>query len=160
MSNRVGHGYDVHRLVSGRELIIGGVRISHEKGLLGHSDADVLLHAVCEALLGAAALGDIGRHFPDTDEKNKNISSRELLRKVEALLTAENFSITNVDATIIAQEPRLAPYVAEMIGNIAADLTIPRSGVSVKARTNEGLGDIGEGRGIAAHAVASIVSKA
>lgn len=154
---RVGHGYDIHRLVTGRELIIGGVKIPYAKGLLGHSDADVLLHAICEALLGAAALGDIGAHFPDSDERYKNISSRELLRKVKQLLGAAGFSLVNVDATLIAQSPRLAPYVPEMVVNIAGDLSLPETSVSVKARTNEGLGEIGRSEGIAAHAVASIV---
>ena len=154
---RVGHGYDIHQLVTGRELIIGGVKIPYAKGLFGHSDADVLLHAICEALLGAAALGDIGAHFPDSDERYKNISSRELLRKVRQLLGAASFSLVNVDATLIAQSPRLAPYVPEMVVNIAGDLSCPETSVSVKARTNEGLGEIGRSEGIAAHAVASIV---
>src|SRR5687768_14345883 len=141
MSNvRVGHGYDVHRLVAGRDLVIGGVSIPHEKGLLGHSDADVLLHAICEALLGAAALGDLGKHFPDSDAQYKDVSSRELLRAVKKLLDRSGFSIVNVDATLIAQAPRLAPYIAEMVRNVAADLDIAESSVSVKARTNEGLG--------------------
>jgi 2-C-methyl-D-erythritol 2,4-cyclodiphosphate synthase len=158
MSNvRVGHGYDVHRLVAGRDLVIGGVSIPHEKGLLGHSDADVLLHAICEALLGAAALGDLGKHFPDSDAQYKDVSSRELLRAVKKLLDRSGFSIVNVDATLIAQAPRLAPYIAEMVRNVAADLDIAESSVSVKARTNEGLGDIGRGEGIAAHAVASVL---
>jgi 2-C-methyl-D-erythritol 2,4-cyclodiphosphate synthase len=154
---RVGHGYDIHRLVAGRELVLGGVTIPHEQGLLGHSDADVLLHAICEALLGAAALGDIGKHFPDSDERYKNISSRELLRKVKQLLDAAGFSLVNVDSTLIAQTPRLAPYIPGMVVNIAGDLSLPETSVSVKARTNEGLGEIGRGEGIAAHAVASIV---
>lgn len=154
---RVGHGYDIHRLVAGRELVLGGVTIPHAQGLLGHSDADVLLHAICEALLGAAALGDIGKHFPDSDERHKNISSRELLRKVKQLLDAAGFSLVNVDSTLIAQAPRLAPYIPEMVVNIAGDLSLPETSVSVKARTNEGLGEIGRGEGIAAHAVASIV---
>jgi 2-C-methyl-D-erythritol 2,4-cyclodiphosphate synthase len=158
MSNvRVGHGYDVHRLVAGRDLVIGGVSIRYEKGLLGHSDADVLLHAICEALLGAAALGDLGKHFPDSDAQYKDVSSRELLRAVKKLLDRSGFSIVNVDATLIAQAPRLAPYIAEMVRNVAADLDIAESSVSVKARTNEGLGDIGRGEGIAAHAVASVL---
>lgn len=156
-SARVGHGYDVHRLVSGRDLTIGGVTIPNDKGLLGHSDADVLLHAICEALLGAAALGDIGKHFPDSDERYKDISSRELLRKVKQLLGQAGFTIVNVDATLIAQTPRLAAYIPEMVANIAGDLALPETGVSVKARTNEGLGEIGRGEGIAAHVVASIV---
>ncbi|MGH8727138.1 MAG: 2-C-methyl-D-erythritol 2,4-cyclodiphosphate synthase [Burkholderiales bacterium] len=155
-SVRVGHGYDVHRLVPGRDLIIGGVAIPYEKGLLGHSDADVLLHAVCEALLGAAALGDIGKHFPDRDARYKDINSRELLRKVRELLDQAGFSVVNVDTTVIAQAPRLAPYIPEMVVNIARDLALPETSVSVKARTNEGLGEIGRGVGIAAHAVASI----
>lgn len=155
--HRVGHGYDIHRLVPDRELVIGGVRIPHERGLLGHSDADVLLHAVCEALLGAAALGDIGRHFPDSDERYRNICSRELLRSVAALIGRAGYRVSNVDATLIAESPRLAPYVEEMRAHIAADLAIETSSVSVKARSNEGLGEIGRSEAIAAHAVASLL---
>ncbi len=150
---RIGTGYDVHRLAEGRELILGGVSIPFEKGLLGHSDADVLLHAVCDALLGAAALGDIGLHFPDSDERYKGISSLELLKKVGDLLTDNRFFINNIDSTIIAQKPRLRPYIDNMRENIAKALKIEVSAVSVKATTEEGLGFTGNGEGIAAQAV-------
>ena len=150
---RIGHGYDVHRLVAGRRLVIGGVEIAHDKGLLGHSDADVLLHAICDALLGAAALGDIGRHFPDSDPKYKGIDSRELLRHAAALLKGKGHRAASVDATIIAEAPRMAPHVAKMVANIASDLGIDASRVNVKATTTEGLGFAGRGEGIAAHAV-------
>jgi 2-C-methyl-D-erythritol 2,4-cyclodiphosphate synthase len=155
---RVGHGYDVHRLVPARALVLGGVTIPYEKGLLGHSDADVLLHAICEALLGAAALGDIGKHFPGADERYKNISSRELLRRVVALVKETGYRIINIDATLVAQSPKLAPYIAQMTEHIAADLEIPVSRVSAKARTNEGLGEIGRGEAIAVYAVAALAS--
>jgi 2-C-methyl-D-erythritol 2,4-cyclodiphosphate synthase len=150
---RVGHGYDVHRLVAGRKLVLGGVEIAHDKGLLGHSDADVLLHAICDALLGAAALGDIGRHFPDSDPKYKGIDSRQLLRHVAALLQERGLRVVNVDATIVAEAPRMAPHVQAMVANIASDLAVGRDGVNVKATTTEGLGFTGRGEGIAAHAV-------
>ena len=150
---RVGHGFDVHRLVAGRKLVIGGVAIEHDKGLLGHSDADVLLHAICDALLGAAALGDIGKHFPDTDERYRGIDSRELLREVCRLLAARGRRIVNVDATIIAEAPRMAPHIPKMVANIANDLAIEPHDVNVKATTTEGLGFAGRGEGIAAHAV-------
>ncbi|HUL94969.1 MAG TPA: 2-C-methyl-D-erythritol 2,4-cyclodiphosphate synthase [Usitatibacter sp.] len=150
---RIGHGFDVHRLVPGRKLVIGGVEIAHDKGLLGHSDADVLLHAICDALLGAAALGDIGRHFPDSDPKYKGIDSRELLRHVAALVGEKGFRVANVDGTIVAEAPRMAPHVAKMVANIASDLGIDAGRVNVKATTTEGLGFAGRGEGIAAHAV-------
>ena len=151
---RIGHGYDVHRLTEGRALILGGVEIPYEKGLLGHSDADVLTHAVMDALLGAAALGDIGKLFPDSDAAYKGISSIELLKRVKERLTEAGFETVNLDATILAQAPKLAPYRDEMHGNIARALDIPVSRVSVKATTEEGLGFTGSGEGIAAHAVA------
>jgi len=153
---RVGHGFDVHQLVAGRACIIGGVNIPHDKGLQGHSDADVLLHAICDALLGAAALGDIGKHFPDTDERYKNISSRQLLQNVAALLQAKYFLIDNIDATVIAETPKLSPYIAQMCANIAEDCNILVSAVNVKATTSEKLGFIGRGEGIAAEAVCLI----
>ena len=151
---RIGHGYDVHRLSEGRALILGGVEIPYEKGLLGHSDADVLTHAVMDALLGAAALGDIGKLFPDSDAAYNGISSIELLKRVKERLTEAGFETVNLDATILAQAPKLAPYRDEMRGNIACALGIPVSRVSVKATTEEGLGFTGSGEGIAAHAVA------
>ncbi|MGV8933330.1 MAG: 2-C-methyl-D-erythritol 2,4-cyclodiphosphate synthase [Gallionellaceae bacterium] len=150
---RIGHGYDVHQLVTGRKLIIGGVEITHDKGLLGHSDADVLLHAICDALLGAAALGDIGKHFADTDAKFKNIDSRILLREVARMLGNEGFRVGNVDATIIAQAPKMAAHIGRMVENIASDLGIPMNAVNVKATTTEKLGFAGRGEGIAAEAV-------
>lgn len=150
---RIGTGYDVHRLVEDRALIMGGVVIPYEKGLLGHSDADVLLHAVMDALLGAAALGDIGKHFPDSNEKYRGISSLELLKEVKRLLDEELFIVENIDATIIAQRPKMAPYLQEMRENIAGVLQIDVSQVNVKATTEEGLGFTGEGLGIAAQAV-------
>ncbi len=150
---RIGTGYDVHRLVEDRALILGGVVIPYEKGLLGHSDADVLLHAIMDALLGAAALGDIGKHFPDSNEKYKGISSMELLREVKKLLDEELFIVENIDATIIAQRPKMAPYLQEMRENIAGVLQIDVSQVNVKATTEEGLGFTGEGLGIASQAV-------
>jgi 2-C-methyl-D-erythritol 2,4-cyclodiphosphate synthase len=153
---RIGQGLDVHAFVAGRKLVIGGVEIPHHKGLAGHSDADVLLHAICDALLGAAALGDIGRHYPDSDPKYSDIDSRMLLRDCAAKLKAQGFKIVNVDATIVAEAPRMAPHVARMIGNIAADLGIQPAAVNVKATTTEQLGFIGRGEGIAALAVALI----
>lgn len=154
---RVGQGFDVHQLVAGRKLIVGGVEIAYDKGLLGHSDADVLLHAICDALLGAAALGDIGRHFSDSDAKYKDIDSRELLREVARLVANEGFRISNVDATIIAQAPKMAPHIGQMVQNIAADLGIAMNAVNVKATTTEKLGYIGRGEGIAAQAVALLL---
>ena len=154
---RIGQGFDVHQLVEGRKLIIGGVEIPYAKGLLGHSDADVLLHAICDALLGAAAAGDIGQHFSDTDARYKNIDSRVLLREVARIVTNAGFRIGNVDATIIAQAPKMAPYITKMVENIAADLGIAIDAVNVKATTTEKLGYTGRGEGIAAQAVALLL---
>lgn len=153
---RVGQGFDVHQLVDGRKLIIGGVDIPHERGLLGHSDADVLLHAICDALLGAAALGDIGRHFPDSDSRYKGIDSRHLLREVARLLKGKGYGVVNLDATIIAQAPMMAPHIPQMVANIAADLEVAADCVNVKATTTEKLGFTGRGEGIAAQAVCLI----
>ena len=150
---RIGHGYDVHRLVPGRELILGGVKIDYELGLLGHSDADVLLHAVSDALLGAAGLRDIGYHFPDTDPKYKGADSRMLLREVREKVTAAGYRISNVDVTMIAQKPKLKPHIEQMMENIAVDLQIDPSRVNVKATTEEHLGFTGEGLGMSCHAV-------
>lgn len=155
---RIGMGYDVHRLVEGRPLVMGGVTIPYELGLLGHSDADVLLHAVADALLGAAALGDIGKHFPDTDPAYKGISSMILLEKVGKLLEENLFYIENIDATIIAQAPKMRPYIDRMRGNIAKALGIGADQVNVKATTEEGLGFTGEGKGISAQAVCLLTS--
>lgn len=157
---RIGQGYDVHRLVEGRRLIIGGVDIPYEKGLLGHSDADVLLHAVMDALLGAAALGDIGQHFPDSDERYKGISSIALLKKVGKILQENGYMIENIDSTVIAQRPKLLPYRPQMAENIAAALGIQKAQVSVKATTEEGLGFTGTGEGISAQAIALLSSVA
>lgn len=157
---RIGQGYDVHRLVEGRKLIIGGVDIPYEKGLLGHSDADVLLHAVMDALLGAAALGDIGQHFPDSDEKYKGISSIALLKEVGKILQENGYMIENIDSTVIAQRPKLLPYRPQMAENIAAALGIEKEQVSVKATTEEGLGFTGTGEGISAQAIALLSSVA
>ena len=156
---RIGHGYDVHRLVEGRKLILGGVYIPWEKGLLGHSDADVLLHALMDALLGAAALGDIGKHFPDTDEQYRGADSMALLRHVCRILSEQGYTVGNVDCTILAQRPKLAPHIQQMRENIASALSVSVDRVSVKATTEEGLGFTGEGLGIAAHAVALINEK-
>ena len=153
---RIGQGYDVHRLVEGRKLILGGVEIPYEKGLLGHSDADVLLHAVMDALLGAAALGDIGQHFPDSDERYKGISSVELLKEVGKILQENGYLIENIDSTVIAQRPKLLPYRPQMAKNIADALGIEPDQVSVKATTEEHLGFTGDGSGMAAHAVALV----
>ena len=153
---RIGQGVDVHAFVEGRKLVIGGVEIPHEKGLDGHSDADVLLHAICDALLGAAALGDIGWHYPDTDPSYRGADSRTLLREVGRKVGAQGYRIVNIDATIIAQAPRMAPHVARMTGNIAADLGLGPAAVSVKATTTEMLGFTGRGEGIAALAVVLI----
>ncbi len=151
---RIGQGYDVHRLVEGRDLILGGVTVPYEKGLLGHSDADVLVHAVMDALLGAAALGDIGQHFPDTDPEYEGISSIALLEKVGALLEEQGYVVENIDATVIAQRPKLAPYRPQMAENIAAALHLEVNQVSVKATTEEGLGFTGTGEGISSQAIA------
>ncbi len=153
---RIGHGYDVHRLARGRKLILGGVEIPYEEGLLGHSDADVLLHAVTDALLGAAGLGDIGRHFPDTDPAYEGIDSRLLLEKTRRLLAERGYAVGNIDCTVIAQRPKLAPYIDRMRQNIAETLEIAGEQVNVKATTEEGLGFTGRGEGIAAHAVCLI----
>ena len=153
---RIGQGYDVHRLVEGRALILGGVTIPWEKGLLGHSDADVLLHALMDALLGAASLGDIGHLFPDTDEQYRGADSRVLLRRVKEVLTQHHFLIGNVDATLVAQKPKIAPYIQQMRQNIADDLEIPLDAVSVKATTEERLGFTGDGSGMSAQAIALI----
>lgn len=150
---RIGMGYDVHKLVEERDLILGGVKIPYELGLLGHSDADVLLHAIMDSLLGAAALGDIGKHFPDTDSKYKGISSIELLKHVGNLLTEHNYKIGNIDATIIAQKPKLAPHIPTMRENIASALNISVDQINVKATTEEGLGFTGEGLGISSQSI-------
>ena len=155
---RIGQGYDVHQLVEGRKLIIGGVDIPYEKGLLGHSDADVLLHAITDALLGAAALGDIGRHFSDADAKYRDIDSRILLREALHLVREQGFRVGNVDATIIAQAPKLAPHIFQMVDNIAADLRVEKSAVNVKATTTEKLGFAGRGEGIAAQALVLLLA--
>lgn len=153
---RIGHGYDVHRLVENRRLVLGGVEIPYEMGLLGHSDADVLLHAVSDALLGAAALGDIGKHFPDTDPEYKDIDSRKLLRHIVNLIQEKGYSVGNIDCTVIAQQPKLKDYIETMRKNIAEDCNIDISCVNVKATTEEGLGFTGDGSGISAHAVCII----
>lgn len=154
---RIGHGYDVHRLTEGRDLVLGGVHIPYERGLLGHSDADVVLHALMDALLGAAALGDIGRLFPDSDPALEGIDSRKLLRQVAARLYEAGYMVGNVDVTLVAQRPKVAPYIQRMRDNIAADLGIGAEQVNVKATTEEHLGFTGSGEGMAAHAVALLV---
>ena len=151
---RIGQGFDAHALVTGRKLVIGGVEIPHETGLAGHSDADVLIHALCDALLGAAGLGDIGAHFPDGDARYKDIDSRKLLREVAQLLKREKLRVINVDATIIAQAPKMAPHISAMRANLASDLGIAPDAVNIKAKTTERLGFVGRGEGIAADAVA------
>lgn len=156
---RIGHGYDVHRLTEGRDLILGGVKIPYEKGLLGHSDADVLLHAVMDALLGAAALGDIGRHFPDTDPAYKGIDSRKLLREVAEKIDAAGYRVENLDVTVIAQRPKLKDHIPAMEENIASDLHIGMDQVNVKATTEEKLGFTGDGSGMACHAVCLLERK-
>lgn len=153
---RIGQGFDIHALVVGRKLVIGGVTIPYERGLAGHSDADVLLHAICDALIGAVALGDIGQHFPDTDPRYAGIDSRKLLRDVGALLRARGYRVVNIDSTVIAQAPKLAPFISAMRENIAADLGMTVVDVNVKAKTAEKLGALGRGEGIAAEAVALI----
>ena len=153
---RIGQGYDVHPLVAGRKLVIGGVEIAYHKGLQGHSDADVLLHAICDALLGAAGLGDIGRHYPDSDPQYSEIDSRMLLRDVAKKLAALKLNVVNVDATIIAEAPRMAPHMPSMIGNIAGDLGVAPAAINIKATTTERLGFIGRGEGIAAQAIVLI----
>lgn len=156
MRFRIGQGYDVHRLALGRKLVIGGVDIPHERGLLGHSDADVLIHALCDALLGAAALGDIGSHFPDSDARYAHADSRTLLREVVRMLSARGYRVGNVDSTVIAQKPKLAPYIRAMVTNIAADLELDEAQVNIKAKTNEGIGHLGRAEGISAQAVVLI----
>jgi 2-C-methyl-D-erythritol 2,4-cyclodiphosphate synthase len=156
---RVGMGYDVHKLAENRKLIIGGVEIPHEKGLLGHSDADVLLHAIMDAMLGAAALGDIGKHFPDTEEAYRGADSRRLLREVKNLIEAEGYQVGNLDATIVAQAPKMRPFIAQMEENIAEDLQIEKSRINVKATTEEGLGFTGSREGISSFAVCMLVDK-
>ena len=159
MNIRIGHGYDVHQLTEGRDLIIGGVNIPHHKGLLGHSDADVLLHAISDSLLGALALGDIGKHFPDTDDEYKGANSLELLACVYELVKEKGYEVGNIDATILAEAPKLAPYIPQMRLNIARALEIELDSVSVKATTEEKLGFTGEEKGIAAHAVCLVYKK-
>lgn len=150
---RIGHGFDVHKLVEGRDLIIGGVNIAHEKGLLGHSDADVLVHAIMDSILGAMAEGDIGKHFPDTDDEYKDISSLELLKRVYGLMTDRGYSIENIDATIVAQEPKLAPHIEDMRRNIADILNMDLGQINIKATTTEWLGFEGRKEGISSHCV-------
>jgi 2-C-methyl-D-erythritol 2,4-cyclodiphosphate synthase len=157
---RIGQGFDAHALKAGRKLVIGGVTIPHEHGLDGHSDADVLVHAICDALIGAAALGDIGRHFPDSDARYKGVDSRQLLREASAMITNRGWHVVNVDSTIIAQQPRMAPHIAAMVANIAADLRISTDDVNVKAKTTERLGFTGREEGIAAEAIVLIAPNA
>ena len=156
---RIGHGYDVHRLVNGRKLILGGVEIPYEKGLDGHSDADVLLHAICDAIIGALSLGDIGKLYPDNDDKFLNINSRILLKDVAKRMAEAGYITGNVDATVIAQSPKLSPYIDQMMKNIAEDLSTNEQNVNVKATTEEHLGFTGRSEGISAHAVCIIVKK-
>ena len=156
MKFRIGHGYDVHRMVEGRKLILGGVDIPHEKGLLGHSDADVLVHAIMDALLGACAIGDIGRHFPDSSEKYKDISSLSLLENVYQLIKNDGYSIVNIDATLIIQRPKVSPYIDFMIENIAQILDLEQGRINIKATTEEGLGFTGREEGASCHAVATV----
>lgn len=156
---RVGHGYDVHRLVAGRRLVLGGVEIPYELGLDGHSDADVLVHAIMDALIGAAGLGDIGKYFPDTDGAYKDISSLVLLEKARNLLAEQDFELVNVDATLVLQRPKIAPYIGEMVDCISKMLGVDRSAINVKATTEEHLGFTGRGEGVSAHAVALISKK-
>ncbi len=157
MRIRIGHGYDVHRFCDDRKLILGGVEVPYDKGLLGHSDADVLLHAISDALLGAAALGDIGKHFPDTDEKYRGADSRVLLREVVRKIAEKGYSVSNIDATVVMQRPKLATYLPQMVKNIANDCCIDVDCVNVKATTEENLGFTGSGDGASAHAVCVIM---
>lgn len=159
MGCRVGFGYDVHRLVEGRKLILGGITIPFTKGLLGHSDADVLIHAICDALLGAAALGDIGRHFPDTDDSFRDISSLVLLKKTRAIIEEAGYFIGNIDSTLVLEEPKVANFLQEMIKKLASALECGENKISIKATTSEGLGFTGRGEGIAAYAVALLEQK-
>ncbi|MDW8238636.1 MAG: 2-C-methyl-D-erythritol 2,4-cyclodiphosphate synthase [Acidobacteriota bacterium] len=156
---RVGIGYDIHRLVEGRRLILGGVRVPFDRGLQGHSDADVLTHSICDALLGAAALGDLGQHFPDTDPQYKNVSSLTLLREVASLVAQHGFTIQCIDATIVTEAPKLRPYLDRMRVRLARALRLKVEAVNIKAKTNEGLGDIGAGRAMAAYAVCLLASR-
>ncbi|KGG80108.1 2-C-methyl-D-erythritol 2,4-cyclodiphosphate synthase [Caloranaerobacter azorensis] len=156
---RVGIGYDVHKLVEGRKLILGGVHIEYDKGLLGHSDADVLIHAIMDSMLGALALGDIGKHFPDNDVKYKGISSMKLLRKVNELIHDRGYSVNNIDSIIVAQEPKIAPYIEEMRNNISSILNIPVDDISIKATTTERLGFEGRKEGISAHSICTLCKK-
>jgi len=156
---KIGIGYDIHRLVTGRKLVLGGVEIPFEKGLSGHSDADVLTHSICDAILGALGKGDIGRHFPDTDAKYKDISSLILLGKVFEIMTKANFQVNNLDSVIIAQSPRLSPYIEEMKKNVSRVLNSNQEVINIKATTNEGLGLIGQGEGIAAYAIVSLTER-
>ena len=156
MNIRIGNGFDVHRLVPGRKLIIGGVEIPFDRGLLGHSDADVLMHAVCDALLGAAGLGDIGRHFPDTDQRYKDVSSERLLAEVHRLLAEKGCRVCNIDAIIVAERPKMAPHIPAMVANIARAAVTDPGAVNIKATTTEGLGYTGRGEGIAAYAVCTL----
>lgn len=150
---RIGHGYDAHRFAEGRRLVLGGVTIPYARGLLAHSDGDVLIHALCDALLGAAGLGDIGGHFPDTDAAFKDVDSRKLLHKVMALVRDKGWVVNNVDATFIAQVPKLKPYIADMVRNLAQDLGVDEQAINIKATTTEGMGFTGRGEGMAAHTV-------
>jgi len=159
MDYKIGIGYDIHRLVDGRKLFLGGLEIPYHKGLLGHSDGDALLHSICDALLGALALGDIGEHFPDSDPAYLDISSAELLKNVSALITKKGFSIVNIDTVIIAQEPLLSPFKKEIQEAIANILKIDKTCISVKAKTNEGLGEVGEKKAIACYAIAAVSRK-
>ena len=156
---RIGHGYDAHRFAPGRPLVLGGVTIPHDQGLLAHSDGDVLIHALCDALLGAAALGDIGRHFPDTSKEYENIDSRLLLRKVIALLQEKSLAVGNADVTVIAQRPKLAAFIPAMRSKLAADMQVQEDQVNIKATTTEGMGFTGRGEGIAAHAVVLLLNR-
>jgi 2-C-methyl-D-erythritol 2,4-cyclodiphosphate synthase len=156
---RIGHGYDAHRFSAGRPLVLGGVTIPHDQGLAAHSDGDVLIHALCDALLGAAALGDIGRHFPDSSRDYENIDSRILLRKVVALLHDRNLAVANADITVIAQQPKLAPFIAAMRSHLAADLHAEEGRINIKATTTEGMGFTGRGEGIVAHAVVLLTER-
>ena len=153
---RIGHGYDVHAFIAGRPLILGGVNIPYEKGLAAHSDGDAVIHALCDAMLGAAALGDIGRHFPDTDKQFKNIDSRILLRRTAGLLQEKSYRLINADITIVAQAPKMSPHIAAMRDNLAVDLKTDAANINIKATTSEGMGFIGRLEGIAVHAVALI----
>ena len=150
---RMGFGYDIHRLVSGRKLILGGLQIPYEKGLEGHSDADVLLHAICDGILGAMGEGDIGKHFPNTDPHFRGISSLELLKSVALMMTRQKWNVENLDTTVVAEEPMIGPYIPQMVEKISGALQIPASRVNIKATTSEGLGFVGEKKGIVAHAV-------